>query len=75
MSLAEYVKKLRKEKKIDKPPTLQDVADGSGIPLSTLDFIERGATKRPSDDTLDKLAAYYEVDKKDLIHAMYELDE
>jgi transcriptional regulator with XRE-family HTH domain len=59
MTLSEYVKKLRKNHRIEKPPTLEEVAEGASLSLSCIHNIETGAVKTPSLGTLKALADYY----------------
>jgi transcriptional regulator with XRE-family HTH domain len=67
LTLAEYIKELRKNHKVDKPPTLEDVAIGAELSLSCIHNIEAGVVTKPSIDTLKALAKYYEVPLQNLV--------
>lgn len=73
MSLGKLLIKLRNKKKVMKRVTIKDVSKKTKIPESTLYFIESGRTKNPSEEILKELAKYYEIEKRALIEAMYEL--
>jgi transcriptional regulator with XRE-family HTH domain len=51
------LKALRKARKLK----LREVAEGSGVPVSTLSDLENERSGVPAGDTLSKLAAFYEV--------------
>ena len=55
----EYLKKLKKEKKM----TLQEIADLSGIPKRTVDDIFSGKTKNPRIDTLQAIEKALGIEK------------
>lgn len=52
------LKSLRQARKLK----LREVAEGSGVPISTLSDLENERSGVPAGDTLSKLAAFYEVE-------------
>lgn len=67
MSLGAYLKELRKKYKVDKSPTIDDVAKAVNISSAGLQKIEAGDIKRPDVLTLISLAQYYGVTLDSLI--------
>lgn len=67
MSLAEYLKDLRKNKSVPKKPTLEDVSSETGIPIPSLSAMENGTVKTVDAVKLSALAKYYSVTLDSLI--------
>ena len=67
MSLAEYVRGLRKSHEVKKHPTLEEVAESTDLSLSCIHNIETGIVTKPNIATLQTLAEYYKVPLKDFI--------
>lgn len=53
--------------RVNRGETLQTVASATLLDPDTISDLEKGETKHPSARTLKTLAAYYEVDVRDLM--------
>lgn len=67
MSLGTYLKELRERHKIDKAPTLEEVAGKVGISPSGLSKLETDAATDPKTSVLKSIAKYYGIPVKKLI--------
>lgn len=65
MELGQYLKKMRKEKKI----TLREAAKRSGVSHPYLSQLENGKNDKPSLDVLEKLANVYDQPLSNLLEA------
>jgi transcriptional regulator with XRE-family HTH domain len=67
LSLGTYLRELREKHKVDKAPTLEEVADKVGISPSGLSKLETDTSTDPKTSTLKSLAKYYGVSAKKLL--------
>lgn len=73
MTLSELLKNARASKMVERPVSLDEAAKASGIPYSTLDYLENRGTKMPSDETIEKLIKYYPITREEIVKAAFEI--